>query len=172
MKKMITYLLAAVGLLLLIWAVLVVVTPKLIYRTSIRIEKPAEAVFGFIDDYANAPRWLNGLTDVQVTGGTPGTKGSTARYTFVENGRTVIFDEEVLAVEPGKSIEFRLKSDDLILHTYLEVVADGNAAILSMRNEVTPLSLVMRALNPFVKGMMRGRQEADLMRLKEILEQG
>lgn len=166
------YILTAAGLLLLVWAVLIVITPKIAYQTSIRIEKSADEVFRFVGDYANAPRWLNGLTDVQVTGGTAGTKGSTARYTFVENGRTAIFDEEVLAVEPGKSIEFRLKSTDLILHTHLEVVPDGRAAILSMRNEVTPLSFFMRALNPFIKGMMRGRQEADLKRLKEILGQG
>lgn len=169
---MIVYFLAVAGLLLLAWAVLVAITPKVVYQTSVRIEKPAEEVYRFVGDYANAPRWLNGLTDVQVTGGTPGTKGSTARYTFVENGRTAIFDEEVLAVEPGKSIEFRLKSTDLILQTHLEVAPEGSAAIVSMDNEMTPLSFVMRALNPFVKGMMRGRQEADLKRLKEILEQG
>lgn len=171
MKKMTAFLLTAAGLILLTWAILILATPEISYQTSVRIGKPAADVYRFLADYANAPRWLAGLTDVQVTGGTPGTKGSTARYTFVENGRTAVFDEEVLAVEPGKFMEFRLKSHDLTLQTRCELLQEGSATVVSMHNGVTPLSFIVRAFLPFMKGMMYKRQAADLARLKELLEQ-
>ena len=164
------YFLAAVALLLVVWAIVVALTPKISYQNSVSIAKPVEEVYRFLADYQNAPQWITGLKQVEATGGVPGQAGFRSKYTFDENGREVIFDEEVLAVEPGHSFKFVLNGQGLTMLTGMTLEASGNSTLLKMDNEVTPASFTMRAMLPFLKGMMQSRHEADLQRLKQFLE--
>lgn len=166
------YLIAAIALLLLIWAAAAALTPEITYQTSIGIAKPAEEVFRFLSDYQTAPQWITGLKRVDAIAGTPGQAGFRSKYFFEERGREVIFEEEVLAVEPGRSVGFVLNGSDLTMHTEMVLESLGGSTLLKMDNEVTPTSFMMRAMSPFFKGMMRSRQEADLQRLKQLVEGG
>jgi uncharacterized membrane protein len=170
MKKVMFYLFAALALLLLVWAVLAALTPKVYYQTSIGIGKPVEAVYRFLSDYQTAPQWITGLKRVEAISGVPAQAGFRSKYTFDEGGREVIFEEEVLAVEPGRSFQFVLNGPGVTMRTEMMLESLGDSTLLKMDNEVTPTSFMMRAMSPFFKGMTRSRQEADLQRLKQLLE--
>ena len=171
MKKVMFYLFAAVALFLVIWAIVVALTPKISYQTSVSIAKPVEEVYRFLSDYQTAPQWITGLKRVEAISGVPAQAGFRSKYTFDEREREVIFEEEVLAVEPGRSFKFVLNGPGVTMLNETTLEASGNATILNMSNEVTPVSFMMRVMSPFFKGMMRSRQEADLQRLKQLLEE-
>ncbi len=143
---------------------------KLTYQTTTQINKPLEEVYDAIANYKKAPLWLSSLKKVEPLSGIPGEAGFKSRYTFVENGRVAIFDEEVTKVVPYQFFEHYMESKDVILegHTQFNAVNGGTQIVVS--NQVKAKSFWMKLMFPFLKGMMKKRQEQDFKNLKELVE--
>ena len=62
---------------------------------SIQIERSPEEVFAFATDPANTPRWLKGVTQLEVRGGGPVKLGSVLHETRRMKGREISADIEV-----------------------------------------------------------------------------
>ena len=140
------------------------------YQTSIRIQRPAPAVFAVMNDLDRVPQWLTGLKKVEALAGKPGQAGFRSRYTFEENGREVIFHEEVTEVRPPEYIAQRLESDSLQMESHIRIIAQGDDAEIRIVNQVRGKTLAMRLMLPLFRGVMRRRQEGDLGKLKRLAE--
>jgi uncharacterized membrane protein len=75
-------------------------------QRSIVINRPVDAVWAFVTDGANAPKWRSGLLDVSKVSGAgvgevwkQGVKGP--------GGRRIDADYEITAWEPGKLMAFK-----------------------------------------------------------------
>lgn len=140
------------------------------YTTSTLIQRPIVNVYALLSDDKKVPLWLKGLQQIETISGRPGQKGFKAKYTFVENNRAVIFHEEITAAEPGRSFSAILQSDSLVLvgYTTLEDL-NGQTRLVAQQN-VRAKSFIMKLLLPFLKGMMRKRQQEDFFRFKQLAE--
>ena len=73
---------------------------------SITIRRPVDAVFAFVADGTNGPKWRSGVLDVELVSG----RGTGARYrqgVRGPGGRRIAADYEVTAEEPNRRIAFR-----------------------------------------------------------------
>ena len=73
---------------------------------SITINRPVDAVFAFVADGTNGPKWRSGVLDVALVAG----RGTGARYSQGvkgPGGRRIAADYEVTADEPNRRITFR-----------------------------------------------------------------
>ena len=73
---------------------------------SITIRRPVDAVFAFVADGTNGPKWRSGVLDVELLSG----RGTGARYrqgVKGPGGRRIAADYEVTAEEPNRRIAFR-----------------------------------------------------------------
>jgi uncharacterized membrane protein len=73
---------------------------------SITIHRPIDAVFAFVADGTNGPKWRSGVVDVALVSG----RGTGARYrqgVKGPGGRRIDADYEVTAEEPNRRIAFR-----------------------------------------------------------------
>ncbi len=142
------------------------------YTTTTEIEKPIDQVYALLSDETKVNLWIKGLVKLETINGIPGQVGFQGKYTFYENNRTVIFYEEITAVEPGRSFSAQMDSDGLTMegHTLLEDL--GGSTRLGVQQKVKGKSLFMKLMLPFLKGMMRKRQEEDFIRFKQLAEGG
>jgi uncharacterized membrane protein len=73
---------------------------------TVKIRRPVDAVFAFVTDGMNGPKWRPGILDTEHVSGTgvgavyrQGVKGP--------GGRRVAADYEVTALEPGRRMRFK-----------------------------------------------------------------
>lgn len=142
------------------------------YTTTTEIQQPIEQVYALLSDETKVKLWLKGLAKLETISGKPGQVGFQGKYTFIENNRTVIFHEEITAVEPGRSFSTHMQSDGLSMegHTALEDL--GGSTRLTVQQKVRAKSFFMKLMIPFLKGMMRKRQAEDFRRFKQFVEGG
>ena len=142
------------------------------YSTTTEIKASVEQVYALLSDETKVNLWLKGLAKLETVNGTPGQVGFQGKYTFVENNRTVIFYEEITAVEPGRSFSTRMQSDGLTMEGHTTLEGLGGSTRLTVRQSVKGKSFFMKLMMPFLKGMMRKRQEEDFRRFKQFVEGG
>lgn len=142
------------------------------YITTTTIQQPIEQVYALLSDESKVNLWLKGLQKIETISGTPGEAGFKGKYTFMENNRTVIFHEEITAVEPGRSFSARMQSDDLIMEGHTQLEDLGGSTRLTVHQKVKGKSFFMKLMMPFLKGMMRKRQAEDFYRFKQLAEGG
>ena len=71
------------------------------------INKPAAAVFGFLADGLNNPKWRDAVIDVSLKSGTSGTVGAEYQQTLKgPGGRKMSGNYKLVAVEPNKRLSF------------------------------------------------------------------
>ena len=140
------------------------------YSTSILINAPVAKVYKIMVDQSLATQWLKGLESVEPLEGTPGQVGYKSKYFYNENGRKVVFFEEVTSIDPQKSFSFRIFNDDLNLEVLTNLIDYGEKTQVSMSNQAVGNSIKMKILLTFLKGVMKKRQIEDLKRLKNLVE--
>jgi|GEM_PF-977586 len=140
------------------------------YTTTTLIQQPISKVYALLCDDTQVPLWLKGLQQIETISGKPGQKGFKAKYTFVENNRTIIFYEEITAAESGQSFSATLQSDSLVLEGHTRLEDFNGQTRLVAQQKVRAKSFIMKLLLPFLKSMMRKRQQEDFFRFKQLAE--
>ena len=129
------------------------------------ISVPVEAVYGYVSDPANDVNWRTGVTESGLSTDPPLALGSEG---YVKAGRQVA-RWKVTAIAPGVSVDWELtdgpyggsggyRFEDVGGNTRFTLVAD-----------VEPRGF-LRLLGPLFARMGRRQNQADVLRLKDLLE--
>lgn len=140
------------------------------YQVKIAINQSTEKIFAAISDYQSTHKWITGLQKIEPLSGTPGESGFKSKYTFEENGRTVIFHEEVLQVKPNESMQYRMESDSIVLNSEIYFKNISGRTEILMLNQAKGKTFFMKLMLPLFKGMMRKRHEQDFAKFKALVE--
>jgi len=139
------------------------------FETSIEIRRPVEAVFAFVSDPRNEPQWEKTVTEVRVT-----PDGSPAVGTQVTKvgsflGVKLEATNEITALEPNRSLSFKGTSGPASLEATMRFEAVGEGTRLSGTFQVEPGGL-FKVAGPLFASQAKKQLEADLQRLKDVLE--
>ncbi len=127
-------------------------------EASAQIPASPEAVFAFLADPANLPRWQAGILSAERTSPDPLGVGSTARVVRELAGQRLTVDLALTQFEPGRR---------LTLESALSGIGVEASLDLAPRDGMTDLRFAMtiRAQNVFMgpmEGMVAGAAEHDL----------
>jgi uncharacterized protein YndB with AHSA1/START domain len=130
-----------------------------------------DRVFAHAIDPSNDPVWIGGITETELLGDPPLTKGSSVRRVASFMGRRIEYELEVAELEPGARLAMRsIRSPFPMAVTYSFDPA-SNGTVMRIRVEGEPGGMY-RLAGPFLPGMVRRSVSGDLRRLKGILESG
>lgn len=140
-------------------------------RSEVVIDRPAEAVFAYVADFENNPRWQSGMRTCTWITEPPIRVGSRYEQEAEMFGRPVRSTFEVTAFEPGRSISIAsIESTFPIQVTRsVEPVGEGRARVTADVGG-GPGGLA-RLLNPLMRRMVKRSVDGDYARLKELLEE-
>jgi uncharacterized protein YndB with AHSA1/START domain len=132
------------------------------------VRRPSHEVFAFVADQTNAARWQSGIVEVRrLTDGPPGV-GTRHRFTRTLMGRRMTGENEYVAFEPGKRVEFRTTSGPRLLASYaVTAVPEGTRLTATIELDV---SGIMSVAEPLVARALTRDVVANLARLTSILE--
>jgi hypothetical protein len=138
--------------------------------TEIEIKRPRAEVAGFAADPANALAWYKNIKAVDWETPPPAVVGSRLRFSAQFLGRTLNYAYEVRVNEPGRRFVMATTQGPFPMETTYtwDDSADG-ATRMTLRNRGEPSGFAAIAA-PVMTRAMRRANEADLRRLKALLE--
>ena len=132
---------------------------------TVEIERSPAEVWAFVIDVRNDPRWRTGIIESGLISPPPiavGTEG----FARTEKGEVRWC---VRALEPGSAVDWDLATGPIRGSGGYRVKASAGGTLFTLVADVAPTGL-LRALGPIFARIGRRRNEADVRRLKKILE--
>jgi uncharacterized membrane protein len=138
--------------------------------TEIEIKRPRDEVSAFALDPANAPAWYKNIKAIEWQTSPPAAVGSRIRFRAQFLGRTLDYTYEVRELQPGHRFVMATAQGPFPMETtYTWTDAADGATKMTLRNRGEPSGFAA-VTAPVMTRAMRKANEADLRRLKEILE--
>jgi uncharacterized membrane protein len=133
------------------------------------IEAPRDEVAAYVVDNRNDPVWISGISESQLLGDPPLGIGSLVRRVASFMGRRIEYVNEITRLDPGSVLEMRSVKSPFPMHiTYaFEDAAGGTQTSVRVQGGATTL---YRLAGPLVSRQVKKNVQADLERLKGILE--
>jgi uncharacterized protein YndB with AHSA1/START domain len=139
---------------------------------AVTIDVPPEDVFPWLADSTRRMRWMGALVESEPLTEGPAAVGSRFRDVFEDHGRRVELESEVVEVEVPRRLVVHLVSDSFESTIVQTLEDEGGATRLRAVLETTYTMRGARLLAPLATGLAQRRLEADLARLKALLEEG
>ena len=142
--------------------------------STIRIAAPPARVFELLNDSESLKQWIPNLVEDEVTERTEAGIGSRFRQTYLENGRKMQMEGEVIAYQRDKYLacEIRGEAFDLIVDYSLET--SGDETLLTHKSEILFKSASMKLMSllagPLVRKAMYTREVEQFAKLKALAE--
>jgi uncharacterized membrane protein len=139
-------------------------------RTEIVIQRPRAEVADFAADPMNATAWYKNIKTVQWETPPLLTVGSRMRFRAQFLGRKLEYTYEIKEIEPGVRFVMATAQGPFPMETtYTWQDADLGATKMGLRNRGEPAGFASVAA-PMMGRAIRKANEADLQRLKSVLE--
>jgi uncharacterized membrane protein len=138
--------------------------------TVIEIMRPREEVSAFASDPANATAWYKNIKRIEWETPPPAVVGSRIRFSAQFLGRSLDYTYEIRELEPGRRFVMAAAQGPFPMETtYTWADAPDGATRMTLRNRGEPSGFAAIAA-PAMARAMRKANEADLRRLKSLLE--
>jgi len=137
--------------------------------TSISVECPVETVAGYAADPANAPEWYVKIQSVEWKTEPPLRVGTRLEFVAHFLGRRLRYTYEVTEFVPQQRLVMRTADGPFPMETTYRWLEAGGRTTMELRNRGEPTGF-SRLAAPFLATAMRRANQADLRRLKSILE--
>jgi uncharacterized membrane protein len=138
--------------------------------TQIAIGRPRDMVAAFASDPTNATAWYKNIKSVEWETPPPPAVGSRVRFVAQFLGRTLEYTYEIQALEPGRRLVMGTSDGPFPMETtYTWEDSGSGGTTMSLRNRGAPAGFA-KASAPILARAMRRANEADLRRLKRLLE--
>jgi uncharacterized membrane protein len=138
--------------------------------TEIEINRPRVEVSAFAADPANAPAWYKNIKAIEWQTSPPVVVGSRVRFRAQFLGRTLDYTYEVRELRPGRRFVMATAQGPFPMETtYTWDDTPHGATRMTLRNRGEPSGFAA-VTAPVMRRAMRKANEADLRRLKELLE--
>jgi uncharacterized membrane protein len=138
--------------------------------TEVEIDRPRAEVSAFAADPDNATAWYKNIKAVDWETPPPAIVGSRIRFSARFLGRTLDYTYEVRELEPGRRFVMAAAEGPFPMETtYTWEDAPDGATKMTLRNRGAPSGFAA-VTAPVMARAMRKANEADLQRLKSLLE--
>ena len=135
------------------------------------IEALRDKVASYVVDNRNDPAWIGGISESELLGDPPITVGSRVRRVASFMGRRIEYVNEVTRLDAGLVLEMRSVKSPFPMHITYAFEDVGGTTQTSVRVQGDP-SALYRLAGPLLSRQVKKNVQADLERLKEILEDG
>lgn len=138
------------------------------HKTSIHVNCPAERVFAFLVDMEQLPAWQANLIKAEALTAGPLRAGSHVREVRRLRGKETQLEAEISGFEPNHRLATTTLGTPKVTVLYALDPLDGGT---QLRYEFAMQTAgLMRLLEPVILSGIRKESQADLQRLKQLLE--
>jgi carbon monoxide dehydrogenase subunit G len=138
---------------------------------STLIDRPVKNVFVFVANPNNMPKWNSAVVSIQQI--TPGAVGVGTKFKSIGEalGRRSEGEVQVTAYEPDSKCGFQMNAGPMQINATLTFKTVGTGTKLSLNAQGNPAG-VFKLAEGVMSGQVKSMMEANLARLKSVLEKG
>ncbi len=146
-------------------------TKTLHTHVDIEINRPAEAVWAVVTDYATDTAWRKGITEMTPDHDGPPEVGTKVREVLKLGGRDYVTDTAVTDVGPGMSYRFAGSGTSGVVRGRRHVVpaSTADSATFTYDVELEPQG-IPRVARPILRWWLQHSMRRDLRRLRTFIE--
>jgi uncharacterized protein YndB with AHSA1/START domain len=138
-------------------------------EAEVFINRPSDAVFAYISDFENNPKWQSGQLEARFTSEGPLGVGSTYDQVATFMGRRVVSTFEVLEYEPGHRVKASSISGSFPI-TFTRIVSpegEGSRVKAIVEGDASGF---FKLATPLMARMVRRSVKEDYQNLKRVME--
>lgn len=165
--KVLKILAISVAVLVVIFFTIGVLNPTFEYGNSVAINAPADKIWSVYINQKEA--WIKGFQSQKLLSGVALSKNAAYETTIV-SGEEMVMYETIMAIVPGKKIEWTLENDVLISQYSYEFIGDSSRSEVNTRYSVEGKNVLMKSLLFLSKGYLKNSDADMLTSLKKIAE--
>ena len=141
-------------------------------ETRIEIARPREEVAAYASDPDNVPEWYKNIAEVTWESPRPLAVGTRLAFVAQFLNRRLAYTYEVIELVPGERLVMSTAEGPFPMETTYtwDALAD-TGTLMTLRNRGEPSRFAKKMSAPLMARSIRRANEADLRRLKQILEQ-
>jgi carbon monoxide dehydrogenase subunit G len=138
---------------------------------GVLIDRPMKDVFAFVADPNNMSKWNSAVVSLQQI--TPGAVGVGTKFKSIGEalGRRIEGELQITAYEPDTKCGFQLNAGPMQLKLTITFKPVGTGTKVSLNGEGNPGG-IFKLAEGVMAGQMKALMEANLARLKSVLEKG
>jgi uncharacterized membrane protein len=133
------------------------------------INRPVEEVFAFVSNPENFPKWISSSSEVRITSEGPIGVGTTFRPVVTFLGRRMEGESEVTEYEPNRRYVEKTISGPFPVENSMTFERIEGGTRVSLTSMAEPGGFFKLA-EPLLVGLVKRQFEADLARLKDLME--
>ena len=143
---------------------------KVTVTTSVTIDRPPRDVARVLLDAEKAVLWTSDLEEFEVLSRPPGLVGSRARLHYRQGRQSYVMEDELLEVDRDRRFLSRVTGDaiDAEVETLLSPTNGGTNVRVRWVGSGRPL--LLQLILPFMRRSIRRQAQADLDKLKALIE--
>lgn len=133
-------------------------SPMRTVSAGARIDASPAAVFDFVADLGNLPRWQSGIVSAELLTPGPVGPGSRARVVRELLGQRLTVELALVDHRPPRRLELESEASGIGVRAILELAADGEATRLTFAMEIKARNVFMAPM----EGIVAGAAERDI----------
>ena len=136
------------------------------FRVETIVQAPPSEVFKHITDPELIPKWADGVVEIEPLSSERNQEGSRARVTYKKDGKTIVFTDEVKAIETDSRLLVASTGPMFKLSSDYSLVESGMQTKLRVEVHINYRG-IYRFLGPFLGNQTAEKQlEADIQKLR------
>ncbi len=140
------------------------------FHSEVTINRPVKEVYRFTVSHKNLSKWIDGFEAYRAVKGRNRSKGSKAIHVYKDAAGKLEVNEEVLDLIPEKSFVTKLSHKNMDTRLEFRFLDQGNRTKIIADANVRLKPPIFNLFSFFMKSRMKEQQQADLRRLKHLLE--
>jgi uncharacterized protein YndB with AHSA1/START domain len=140
-----------------------------VQRTA-QIDAPPAAVYAFLTDPTNLPRWQAGIVAAERTSPPPTVAGSTARVVLEMMGQQVSAEVKVREADPDRRLVLATSVSGIGIVASIELATHDAGTQITLASEVRAENIFMAPIERMVTDAAERDLDASLTRLAAALE--
>ena len=165
-KAFLVILLLCAGVLLFLG----VFVPEIDEEFEFKVEAPIVSVYAGIMNTDDLKVWVNGLVEVERTGGVLAMPGSTFDLHFEGKETDVVYQLEILEMVPLQSLKYRVYSDILDIEVSNHFEVDGLTTDMDIFVQVKGKGLLVKSFLPLMRSVIMDEFHQNFKGFKQLQE--
>ena len=168
--KVLKYVLAFIGILLLFFFGKGLLTPSVYYECEIEVNKSAKEAWAVMSDEEYLPQWIEGFQKAELVSGKENTVGAVSNVYIDQDGQKSVMKETISNIKLHELMAMDFTTDFMNMEYQMTFVENAGKTTIKTTSKTIGNGLLAKSMISFMPSAMQAQEEKNLGSLKKLID--